>query len=96
MKVYMTDDEDSLAAFLMRSEIEMMGVLVGFSVVVVLMSWLDEAIELRLYSDAAEAEQCKCMLFIIQCSGNGFVTDLQISLFIRSNATIWILGMFEA
>lgn len=60
MKVYMADSEDGLAAFLMRNEIEMLGVLVGFSVVVVLMSWLDEAIELRLYNDAAEAEQCKC------------------------------------
>ena len=54
-----TDTESGLAALLMRNEIEMLGVLVGFSIVVVFMSWLDEAIELRLYSDAAEAEQCK-------------------------------------
>ena len=60
VRMYMaTDTENGLAALLMRNEIEMLGVLVGFSVVVVFMSWLDEAIELRLYSDAAEAEQCK-------------------------------------
>lgn len=59
-RMYMTTDTESgLSALLMRNEIEMLAVLVGFSVVVVFMSWLDEAIELRLYSDAAEAEQCK-------------------------------------
>jgi hypothetical protein len=61
-RMYLTEDTESgLAALLMRNEIEMLSVLVGFSVVVVFMSWLDEAIELRLYSDAAEAEQCKCL-----------------------------------
>lgn len=65
-RMYMTTDTESgLAALLMRNEIEMLAVLVGFSVVVVFMSWLDEAIELRLYSDAAEAEQCKSFLLLM-------------------------------
>ncbi|KAL7486785.1 hypothetical protein ACHAW6_012395 [Cyclotella cf. meneghiniana] len=63
-RMYMTTDtQGGLAALLMRNEIEMLGVLVGFSVVLVFMSWLDEAIELRLYSDAAEAEQYRVQPF---------------------------------
>jgi hypothetical protein len=58
-----TDAEGGLAALLMRNEIEMLAILVGFSVVLVFMSWLDEALELRLYASAAEAEQCEYLLF---------------------------------
>ena len=41
----------------------MLGMLVCFAVVLVFMSWLDEAVELRLYSDAAEAEQYRVQPF---------------------------------
>ena len=62
-RMYMTTDtENGVTDLLMRNEIEMLGVLVVFSVIVVFMSWLDEAIELRLYSDVAEAEHCKFLL----------------------------------
>ena len=47
----------------MRNEIEMLAVLVSFAVVLIGISWLDEAIELRLYSDASEASEYRVQPF---------------------------------
>ena len=44
-------------ALLMRNEIEMLFVLVIFSVLLLVLSYSDEALELRLYSDASEASE---------------------------------------
>ena len=44
-------------ALLMRNEIEMLAVLVLLALLLIIMSWLDEAVELRLYSDASEASE---------------------------------------
>jgi hypothetical protein len=41
----------------MRNEIEMLFVLVIFSVLLLVLSYSDEALELRLYSDASEASE---------------------------------------
>ena len=60
---FSSDSENGFPALLMRNEIEMLGMLVCFAVVLVFMSWLDEAVELRLYSDAAEAEQYRVQPF---------------------------------
>lgn len=49
------ESEVGLLALLMRNEIEMLAVLVFFAVLLIAMSWLDEAVELRLYSDSSEA-----------------------------------------
>jgi hypothetical protein len=46
-----------LFALLMRNEIEMLFVLVIFSVLLLVLSYSDEALELRLYSDASEASE---------------------------------------
>lgn len=51
------ESEYGLLALLMHNEIEMLAVLVLFALILIIMSWLDEAIELRLYSDAAEASE---------------------------------------
>ena len=58
------DDADGgVLALLMRNEIEMLAVLVSFAVVLILMSWLDEALELNLYSDASEASEYRVKPF---------------------------------
>lgn len=50
-------DSDGVLALLMRNEIQMLGALVFFALVLILMSWMDEAVELNLYSDATEANE---------------------------------------
>lgn len=55
--------EEGFLALMMRNEIEMLAVLVFFAVVLIVMSWLDEAVELRLYSDASEASEYRVQPF---------------------------------
>mmetsp|Transcript_20528 Transcript_20528/g.43114 ORF Transcript_20528/g.43114 Transcript_20528/m.43114 type:complete len:619 (-) Transcript_20528:106-1962(-) len=54
---FTTDMDDGFLALLMRNEIEMLAFLVFFAVVLVALSWLDEAVELRLYGDGAVASE---------------------------------------
>jgi len=49
------ESEVGILALLMRNEIQMLMVLVFFAVLILAMSWLDEAVELSLYSDSSEA-----------------------------------------
>ncbi|KAL7539526.1 hypothetical protein ACHAWF_006435 [Thalassiosira exigua] len=63
-KMCFTSEEDGgFLALLMRNEIEMLGVLVVFAVILIIMSWLDEAVELHLYSDASEASEYRVQPF---------------------------------
>jgi len=57
------DEANGFLALLMRNEIEMLAVLVFFALVLILMSWLDEAVELNLYSDATEASEYRVQPF---------------------------------
>merc|ERR1712029_26840 len=58
-----SSDDGGLLSLLMRSEIEMLGVLVFFALVLIAMSWLDEAVELHLYSDTSEANEHRVQPF---------------------------------
>ena len=59
-----TDMDDGFLALMMRNEIEMLAVLVFFALVLVALSWLDEAVELRLYGgDSTAAEQYRVQPF---------------------------------
>eukprot|EP00571_Detonula_confervacea_P008301 CAMPEP_0172323144 /NCGR_PEP_ID=MMETSP1058-20130122/47952_1 /TAXON_ID=83371 /ORGANISM="Detonula confervacea, Strain CCMP 353" /LENGTH=598 /DNA_ID=CAMNT_0013039075 /DNA_START=334 /DNA_END=2130 /DNA_ORIENTATION=+ len=51
------ESEVGILALMMRNEIEMLAVLVFFAILLIAMSWLDEAVELRLYSDTSEANE---------------------------------------
>jgi len=57
------DADEGLLALLMQNEIQMLAVLVFFALVLILMSWLDEAVELNLYSDASEASEYRVQPF---------------------------------
>lgn len=54
---FSSESERGFLQLLMRNEITMLAVLVFFALVLIIMSWLDEAVELRLYSDASEASE---------------------------------------
>ena len=43
--------------YLMMSEIEMLAVLSGFAFLLVVMSWLDEAVELTIYGEGEDARE---------------------------------------
>lgn len=58
-----SDSNAGFLALLMRNEIEMLAVLVMFALLLIVMSWLDEAVELRLYSDASEASEYRVQPF---------------------------------
>jgi hypothetical protein len=60
---FLPPDSNYGLALLMRNEIEMLAVLVSFAVILIGTSWLDEAVELRLYSDAAEASEYRVQPF---------------------------------
>lgn len=60
---FLPPDSNYGLALLMRNEIEMLAVLVSFAVILIGISWLDEAIELRLYSDASEASEYRVQPF---------------------------------
>lgn len=47
----------------MQNEIEMLSILVFFATVLIIISWLDEAVELNLYSDASEASEYRVQPF---------------------------------
>mmetsp|Transcript_23426 Transcript_23426/g.44471 ORF Transcript_23426/g.44471 Transcript_23426/m.44471 type:complete len:339 (-) Transcript_23426:465-1481(-) len=57
------DTDEGLLAWLMQNEIQMLAVLVFFALVLILMSWLDEAVELKLYSDVSEASEHRVQPF---------------------------------
>eukprot|EP00581_Thalassiosira_minuscula_P006548 CAMPEP_0183742494 /NCGR_PEP_ID=MMETSP0737-20130205/64726_1 /TAXON_ID=385413 /ORGANISM="Thalassiosira miniscula, Strain CCMP1093" /LENGTH=625 /DNA_ID=CAMNT_0025978081 /DNA_START=167 /DNA_END=2044 /DNA_ORIENTATION=+ len=57
------DEENGFLAMLMQNEIQMLSVLVFFAVLLIAMSWLDEAVELNLYSDASEASEYRVQPF---------------------------------
>ena len=48
---------DGLIGYLVMNDIEMLGVLVGFSFFLLLVSWLDEGIELSLYGGSSNDDQ---------------------------------------
>ena len=60
---FLPPDSNNGLALLMRNEIEMLAVLVSFAVILIGISWLDEAIELRLYTDASEASEYRVQPF---------------------------------
>ena len=49
--------KDGPLRYLMMSEIEMLAVLSGFAFLLVVMSWLDEAVELSIYGDSEDARE---------------------------------------
>jgi len=57
------DSDNGFLALLMQNEIEMLGILVFFAAVLIIISWLDEALELNLYSDASEASEYRVQPF---------------------------------
>jgi hypothetical protein len=57
------ESENGILSLLMINEIGMLAVLACFSIVLVALSWLDEAIELRIYKDGAEANQFRVQPF---------------------------------
>jgi len=57
------ESDSGILALMMVNEIGMLAVIVCFSIVLVGLSWLDEAIELRIYKDGAEANQFRVQPF---------------------------------
>ena len=57
------DTDGGLLALFLQNEIQMLAVLVFFALVLILMSWLDEAVELNLYSDVSEASEYRVQPF---------------------------------
>mmetsp|Transcript_19548 Transcript_19548/g.32033 ORF Transcript_19548/g.32033 Transcript_19548/m.32033 type:complete len:615 (-) Transcript_19548:2571-4415(-) len=57
------ESDNGILALMMVNEIVMLAVIVCFSIVLVGLSWLDEAIELRIYKDGAEANQFRVQPF---------------------------------
>mmetsp|Transcript_15257 Transcript_15257/g.30823 ORF Transcript_15257/g.30823 Transcript_15257/m.30823 type:complete len:217 (-) Transcript_15257:134-784(-) len=49
--------KDGPLKYLMMSEIEMLAVLSGFAFLLVVMSWLDEAVELTIYGEGEDARE---------------------------------------
>ncbi|KAL7525738.1 hypothetical protein ACHAXR_001134 [Thalassiosira sp. AJA248-18] len=60
---FSTKSDNGFLALMMRDEIEMLAVLVFFSLVLIALSWLDEGVELRLYNDASEASEYRVQPF---------------------------------
>ena len=60
---FSADTDSGVLTLLMRNEIEMLSVLVCFAIVLVAMSWLDEAVELRLYGDWSTASEYRVQPF---------------------------------
>ena len=60
---FMRDTDTGFLALMMRNEIEMLAILVFFAVVLIIMSWLDEMVELTLYSDTGEASEYRVRPF---------------------------------
>mmetsp|Transcript_10628 Transcript_10628/g.10187 ORF Transcript_10628/g.10187 Transcript_10628/m.10187 type:complete len:399 (-) Transcript_10628:152-1348(-) len=56
ISVLMCMDKNGLIGYLMLNEIEMLSVLVGMALFVLMVSWLDEGIELRLYGSSSASE----------------------------------------
>lgn len=57
------NSENGILSLLMMNEIVMLATLVFLSIVLVAITWLDEAIELRIYKDGAEANQYRVQPF---------------------------------
>lgn len=57
------DGQNGILSLLMMNEIVMLATLVFLSIVLVAITWLDEAIELRIYKDGAEANQYRVQPF---------------------------------
>ena len=60
---FSSDSDSGVLALMMRNEIVMLGFLVFFALLLIVMSWLDEAVELHLYSDASEASEYRVQPF---------------------------------
>jgi hypothetical protein len=59
---------EGFLALLMRNEIQMLFVLVVFALILLILSYMDEALELQLYSDASEASENRVRPFgIMAC-----------------------------
>lgn len=57
------EEETGFLALMMQNEITMLAVLVFFALVLITLSWLDEGIELNLYSDSTEANEYRVQPF---------------------------------
>lgn len=57
------ESDSGILALMMVNEIGMLAVIVCFSIVLVGLSWLDEAIELHIYKDGAEASEFRVQPF---------------------------------
>ena len=62
------EEIEGFLALLMRNEIQMLFVLVVFALILLILSYMDEALELQLYSDASEASENRVRPFgIMAC-----------------------------
>ena len=67
-----------LLPMMMQNEFQTLGILVFLSVLLIIISWLDEMIELRLYRDAAEASEYRVNPFgIWTCFKNDEALQLE-------------------
>ena len=75
---FASGETSGLFPMMMQNEFQTLGILVFLSVVLIIISWLDEMVELRLYRDAAEASEFRVNPFgIWTCFKNDEVLQLE-------------------